>query len=580
MHRHILATAGLLVVAGLTTAALADGPFVTDWRSIDGSGNNANHPTWGDTHGGLLRLSPADYDDGMYTPVSDRPNARAVSNRLMDQPIGASTPDARGLSQYAWVWGQFLDHDLSLTPPQSGAERIDIAIPIGDPVFQPGSAIPMDRSVYMHQGTPGDPREHMNMLTSWLDGSQVYGGRGDEGTARTDWLRSGVGGRMRTSTINGQTFLPTYDQAPGAPYMEGGPRGIDPSVQFVAGDVRANEHTALSSMHTIMVREHNRVADRLFQLDPTASDDELFEAARKVVGASVQAITYNQYLPALGIDVGSYEGYDATVKPTVSTEFSTAGFRLHSMIANGAPRLNADGSTHAAGDLGLLDGFWNPTQLTSVGIEPLLRGLAASNAEANDVQVVDALRNVLFGTPGGGPVANGTDIAAIDIQRGRDHGVADLNTVREALGLEAYESFAEISDDPAVVAALESAYAGDLSCLDLWPGLLAETPLVGGSLGETMTAIIAEQFGRTRDGDRFFYLNDADFAPGSPLAKAGFDAAYFANLGLGDLIALNTDIDSPLGLGGNIFFAAPVPEPTTVGLLAIAAGGLLLRRRR
>ncbi|MCA9172593.1 MAG: hypothetical protein KDB23_33240, partial [Planctomycetales bacterium] len=295
---------------------------------------------------------------------------------------------------------------------------------------------------------------------------------------------------------------------------------------FVAGDVRANEHAALTAMHTLFVREHNRVATIIdathtdLPSDPVARDEEIYQRARKLVGAEIQAITYNEFLPSLGLHLPSYAGYDENVDPNITNEFATAAYRMgHSQINGVTLRLNADGTPIAAGPLNLFEGFFDPSRLTNEGgLEPILRGLAQQVQEATDTKMSDGLRNLLFANfPGGGPIANGTDLAALNIQRGRDHGLADYNTTRLALGLDAVTSFEEITSDPALKAALESIY-GSVDNIDLWVGVLAEDHLPGACVGELTAAILSDQFTRLRDGDRFFFEADADLmlwaAPG------------------------------------------------------------------
>ncbi len=559
------------------TAQLPD--LVSEVRDIDGWANNTASPTMGTPAGAFSRLAPAVYADGVSAPVSNRPNARLISNLVHDQT--GSTPDPRGLSAMSWVWGQFIDHDMTHTPLQEGGETINIGIPSGDGVFMPGDFIPVSRSVFVDGTGTTSVRQQQQAITHYMDASNVYGGRMGEGTVRADWLRTGSGGRLETSTIDGDTYLPTISQKPGDPFMDGGPFGISDDQRYAAGDVRANEHSALTSMHTLMVREHNRVADALVAAGYT-DDEVIYQAARKVVGATVQAVTYNEYLPSLGVSLGSYAGYDDETDVTITNEFATSGFRFaHSQIQAVTPRLNEDGSMHDASELRLVDGFWNPDKFLETGMDPLLRGLTQARAEAVDTQIIDDLRNMLFFPtfPDGNPVANGTDIAALDIIRGRDHGIGDLNSVRVALGLAPHDTFADLTGGDADVASvLELAY-GDIGLVDLWTGILSETPMVGGSLGETATALLAEQFTRTRDGDRFFYLNDADFAVGSVLDGLGFGMDYFEGLSLLDVFRNNTGITGDLGVAGNVFFAAVVPEPTTMALLAPTVG-LLLRRRR
>jgi peroxidase len=165
---------------------------------------------------------------------------------------------------------------------------------------------------------------------------------------------------------------------------------------------------------------------------------------------------------------------------------------------------------------------------------------------------VDGIRNNLFGPPGAG----GLDLAALDIQRGRDHGLPDFNTLRRLYGVAPVTSFEEISSDPAIVATLRQLYPDlpqpdgtvilGFNNIDPFVGMLAEDHLTGSSIGPTINAIVGNQFERLRDGDRFFYTNDA----------------FLHSEGVGQIIDLdkvslkwiikkNTDVN---GLQGNVFF--------------------------
>ena len=178
--------------------------------------------------------------------------------------------------------------------------------------------------------------------------------------------------------------------------------------------------------------------------------------------------------------------------------------------------------------------------------------------------------------PSDGPVTNGTDLAALNLARARDHGVADYNSVREAYGLQKQSSFADLTSDPALQAALASVYA-DVDHMDLWIGMLAEDHLPGASVGELNAALLADQFERLRDGDRFYYAADPNLlAWDAPLG--GFDGTaldWLNQFTLADLLRL----DAGLTVQADVFFAAPVPEPTGLALSA-AVGTITLQRRR
>ncbi len=500
-------------------------PPTAEVRSLDGTGNNLDNPTLGATGTQLLRVAENDYANGISTPAGeDRPSARVISNTLSATLPGGVTSE-RNLSSYVFAWGQFLDHDIDLSlEPADPAEAVsfDIEVPSGDPYFDPfdtGQAtIHLTRSAVADgTGTSMEnPAEQVNSITAWVDGSQVYGS--DQVTS--DALREFSGGRL---LISDDGLLPSDENG------------------ILAGDVRAAENVVLTSMHALFVREHNRLADEISAANPALEDEDIFQAARAIVIAELQSITYNEYLPALlGEDALSrYRGYDPSVNPSIANEFSTAAFRFGHSTLNDEFRLVGNDGEEMDDPISLANAFFTPQMLEDTGIEPFLKYAASTQSQEVDLQVVDSLRNFLFGAPGSG----GLDLVSLNIQRGRDHGLADYNSTRVAYGLDPIESFAEITRDGNVQANLAALY-GDVNNIDLWVGLMAEDHTDNGSLGQTATAIIADQFERLRDGDRLFYANTMD---GRLLREV-------ENTTLGDIISRNTSVDT---MQANVFYFAP-----------------------
>jgi hypothetical protein len=304
---------------------------------------------------------------------------------------------------------------------------------------------------------------------------------------------------------------------------------------FLAGDVRANEQVGLTAMHTLFVREHNRLATEIAAADPLLTGEEIYQEARRIVGALVQAITYNEFLPTLlGPNaLFPYHGYLTTASPAIANEFSAAVYRFgHSAVSPTLLRLDASLNPIPEGSLALRDAFFRPDRIVNEGgIEPLMRGLASQACSAIDCELVDDVRNFLFGAPGAG----GFDLAALNIQRGRDHGLPTYNAVRQIFGLAQRATFAEVSPDPSVQAALASVYA-DVDDIDLWVGALAEEPVNGGHVGELAWHVIRVQFQRLRDGDRYWYQ----------LTSTPEELADLESTTLADVIRRNTSIGSEI----------------------------------
>lgn len=500
-------------------------------RSIDGTGNNLEEPEEGSVGIALDRLAGPFYADGVNAMGGvDRPGPREISNAICAQT--GSLPNSRDLSGFTFAWGQFLDHDLDLTLVDT-AEPAPIPVPLGDLFFDPNDtgtqSIAFNRSQFdPNTGTDVDnPREQVNTVTAWIDGSQVYG----SDSARAAWLRTGVDGKLKVSTGN---LLPFND----------GTQVNSPSMGtqfFVAGDVRANEQVVLTALHVLFVREHNRLCSEFKKSHPNWNDERLYQTARRWVGAEIEAITFNEFLPALmGPHApGAYPGYNSEMEAHIYNEFSTSWFRVgHTMLTNELLILDEANQVLPSGNLALADAFLNPQFVVDHGIDPLLRGLYQQPIEEIDNHIVDGVRNFLFGPPGAG----GLDLASLNLQRGRDHGLPDFNTDRESFELPAIQSFAELNSDPEVQTAFQKVYSS-VDQIDAWIGALSENHLEGASIGELLIESFLFQFNQLREGDRFWYQNDPAFS--------AEDVRRIHNTKLSDIIIRNTDIKR---LPRNVFF--------------------------
>lgn len=544
---------------GFTGAHAQSGfPTLNEYRTIDGSGNNLANPEWGQHDIQLLRDVPAAYADGVSALAGpDRASPRTISNIVHAQSV--SIPSPARASDYLWMWGQWLDHDLDLTEAHMPEEPAPIPVPAGDPFFDPDNTgtqvIPFVRSIYdTSTGTgTGNPRQQINELTAWIDASNVYGSTGSRASA----LRANDGtGRLLTSSGD---LLPFNTM--GLP--NGG--GPDPDL-FVAGDVRANEQVVLTAMHTLWMREHNRQADLIAAQDPSLTGDQIFEEARARVGALQQVITYNEFLPLLlGPDaLDPYPGYDPNVNPNVRNSFSAAVFRVgHTMLSDELLRLDENRTIIPQGNLALRDAFFNTQPLLDHGIEPFLRGLAAQPSQAIDAFVVDGVRNFLFGEPGQG----GLDLPALNIQRGRDHGLGTYNATRVAYGLPPRTSMDQINTNPVIQQRLSQAYA-TIDDIDLWPGAIAESTASGALVGQTLQTVMKEQFEALRDGDRFWYQN----------VFSGQELDELENTTLADVILRNTSIEAD-EIPDNVFATRPPVDGTigcTLGSIDVWNDGFVL----
>ena len=306
-------------------------------------------------------------------------------------------------------WGQFVDHDLTFSPQaisnaQFGDGRFcndtcdnrnpcfPISVPAGDPRILRHRCMGVTRSsAICNSGMTSVffdevvHREQLNQITSFMDASNVYGSSDEESRNLRDFRSNR--GLLRTGILmpGGKPLLPPNEGEPIDCQMDANAAHVP---CFQAGDHRANEQLGLVAMHTLWMREHNRVAGEILRYNTHWDGDLVFHEARKIVGAQLQHITYKHWLPnVLGPSgmqkIGEYKGYDPTVDGTMLNEFATAAFRFgHSMINPVIYRLNETLHPIAEGNLPLHKAFFAPFRIVEEGgIDPVLRGLFAKPAK-------------------------------------------------------------------------------------------------------------------------------------------------------------------------------------------------------
>ena len=520
-------------------------------RTFDGSCNNLDKPLLAVAGEDFRRLIVPHYEDGIQEP---RGILQKIGEDLLGRgPFEAPNPSAREASRTILLnrsiddeihshmimqWGQFLDHDLDLAPEQSEEEcplescvvteeccPIPVVMdPDGDPTFGGQECLFFPRSIpscNFEKGKHG-PREQFNDLTPYIDASNVYGSSVEVANA----LREFRGGRLLVGPPHApgaEPSLPLFpaEQTQSPVFLAQCPPGLKEC--YVAGDIRANEHISLTMMHTIWVREHNRVVAELARLNPSFGDRPLYFLARHLIGGIMQKIVFEDYLPeVLGrqtveeLILGGFAGFDPHVDPRIPNAYATAAFRYgHSLIRANFARLGKGYKPISAGPLNLVNAFFNPDQYNiSLGTDPIMRGLLTENARRSDEFLNPVITNALFRTP----EDLGRDLGALNINRGRDHGLPPYLVWRQYC-INFFRDNFNIIVKPEFRSELTELHLlrtyGSLDTVDLFPGGMAEAPFKfkdsTSIVGPTFTCIFINNYRALARGDRFFYRNKDAF---------------------------------------------------------------------
>lgn len=509
---------------------------VERYRSVSGVCNNIEHPHWGAAMNAHHRFMAPDYADGISAPRASVTGKPLPTPRYVSRAVH---PDD-GFHDHAVTillvaWGQFLDHDITLSAetrdPRTGKTPkccegsgpgpvhpncLPIEIPSDDGFFSKYGQRCMNfvRTISgLRYNCRLGPRASFNEISSIIDAGTVY-----SNSAETlEELRAFKGGLLKMLPVfeefGMKGLLPLKLEEPD----EGCIRPSEDVYCFLAGDPRVNEQTVLATIHTVFVRNHNLIASEMAVINPHWNDETLFQETRHINAAIIQHITYNEFLPmVLGKEVmqrhnlilqkdAYYTGYDQYTNPSVASGFSSAAFRFgHSLLPSTIERWS---KTHRyVGSQRLSEMLQQPYDLYKGGwTDNYIMGMINQVAQALDNSVTQEVTNHLFQEPG---KKWGLDLASLNIQRGREHGVPSYNKWREFCGFKRIRAFHELHGimSNLTVKGYEKYYE-DPDDIDLWSAGVAEKPLPGSMVGPTFACIIGKQFSNFRSGDRFWYEN-------------------------------------------------------------------------
>lgn len=511
------------------------------YPTFDGS---CNHE---DNGGKILkhyeRIETASYCNGQssiscfMTEKTPLPAARAISNFLEK---AHRNKDATNLKRTKILtdMGQFVTHDIIQTPDLSGTGT-NCRCAANCSCNDPSKCVPIP--------TPNDPdlklscffitrssatletvngkltRQQVNQLSSTIDGTTIYGATKRHAEA----VKAKNKMHLLTTDMGPKgEYLPTTDMIANQfnsltdafKVSEAFNNFKHPS--FFAGDTRVMENGVLSMYHTMFLRIHNLVVDKILEVNPDAANEPemVFNEARLFTIASIQHVIYSEQLPALLGEFAISTEADMQLSdkmkkldpnrpsPRIFNEFATAAFR-YGHAAQPTNQITKDEKYNNINSDRLKNLYFDPHWFILDGPGAVCRGAMTENGITPGTKWVSDTRNDFFQVNG-----VGVDLFSINVSRGRDHGLARYIKVRKWCQL----NYPRLYDDwngmdthwNELVAKF---YKGQQWEVDLYIGLLSELEAKGSELGPTNTCIIMHQFKQLKMGDKFWYENENFF---------------------------------------------------------------------
>ncbi|KAG4071223.1 hypothetical protein HA402_008958 [Bradysia odoriphaga] len=269
---------------------------LSKYRSINGRGNNLENPEWGVSGIPFLRFGSKNYEDNVYSIKRsvaglELPNARKIVQEILSKAAIYPRPEFV-YNTMPLLAALFITHDVHYQVPSqpnnpsdeyrccskngeyvlpssfSNVACLPIEISRNDSFYKHGNigCLNMVRSQVAEIANQVQPGEILNLATSFMDLSLIYGNRDSELTP----IRSYKSGMFRMGR-NG--LLP-----------------VDKNGQYIKPMKRFTDVPLACIWPSLLSRNHNHMAKRLAKLNPHWSDEVLFQEARRI---NIANLNYN-----------------------------------------------------------------------------------------------------------------------------------------------------------------------------------------------------------------------------------------------------------------------------------------------
>ncbi|GMN46285.1 hypothetical protein TIFTF001_015477 [Ficus carica] len=448
------------------------------------------------------------------------PHPMIVASKLLERR--QFIDNGKQFNMIAGSWIQFMIHDWvdHLEDTQqveiSAAEEIAGGCPL--------KSFKFFKTKKVSTGSTQIKTAHLNTRTPWWDGSVIYG-NDHEGMRR---VRTFKDGKLK---ISGDMLL-EHDE-----------KGIP-----ISGDVR-NCWAGFSLLQALFVKEHNAVCDMLKVNHPDFDDERLYRHARVVTSAviaKVHTIDWTTELlktdtlvagmrinwygllgkrfkdmfghicgPILSGLVGLKKPRDHGVPYSLTEEFVSV-YRMHSLLPDKFILRDIKSTSSEDKCPPILEeipmeqmvGKEGEKRLSKIGIEQMLVSMGHQASGAVTLWNYPSwMRNLVAHDVDGDDRPDPVDMAALEIYRDRERGVARYNGFRRNLLMIPITKWEDLTDDKEVVEALREVYGDDVEKLDLLVGLHAEEKIKGFAISETAFFVFLLVASRRLEADRFFTAN-------------------------------------------------------------------------
>ncbi|KAI8119521.1 Chorion peroxidase [Lucilia cuprina] len=535
-------------------------------QSIVNNRKNGDYP--------LRRLLPRHYKDGFYKMFSDI----IVQPLVISHALGGNpTKDKREFlddfqRNLAVVqWSQFVANDLNkpVVTTMSNGSPIECCNmqnyklspryhhPACEPLiskdninrYGPDTCLNYVRSALAigNRCTFAAP-EQLNQGTAKLDLSQLYGFN-EKSQKRMRLHQKG----LLKSTSFGKSedaLLPIAAEDTNW-FCALNPNDRENTTCFMSGDSRVNSNPFAIIIHTIMMRNHNRIAKDLGLQHPDWSDDQLFQKARSINIDIYQRIVLNEWLPVIlgasmanEINSNKHEpnklsNVNNELVHQISNEYAVAASRFYlSMMPNELRNYAMDLRSESNKDKSsndietnifyLKDEIYSPSiEYTSDKLDQILYSLLMQQAMKMDASYVESLTSDLANNKR----PTHSDILAFDIQRGRDHGLQPYFKYLEICNNVKINSWNDLQKfiNPEDLNKLKNGYSSWRD-IDLIVGGISEMSAKNATVGPTFQCIIGEQFSKLSQ----WYQSEID--------QNDMDLLKWKTISAVDLLCLNSNL--------------------------------------